>query len=105
MKPEVLVYILAILIVVFILAYAIMTNKIKEWLKFAVMLAEKELGSGTGQLKLREVYDWFLSMFPVFGKFVPFSIFSKWVDLALEWMREQLEKNQNISKFIITEEE
>ena len=34
--------------------------KVKEWLLWAVVLAEKELGSGTGQLKLRYVYDLFL---------------------------------------------
>ena len=100
MKPETLVYILAVIIIVLLLIYGIMTNKVKEWLKYAVTMAEKELGSGTGQLKLREVYDWFLEMFPVFGKIVPFSIFSKWVDLALDWMREQLKDNGNISVFV-----
>lgn len=100
MKPEIFVYILAVIIIVLLLIYGIMTNKVKEWLKFAVTFAEKELGSGTGQLKLREVYDWFLNMFPVFSKIVPFNIFSKWVDLALEWMREQLENNNNISVFV-----
>ena len=32
-------------------------NDLKEWLKYAVAEAEKALGSGTGQLKLRAVYD------------------------------------------------
>lgn len=100
MDTNILVYILAGLIIVLLLVYGIMTNKVKEWLKYAVTMAEKELGSGTGQLKLREVYDWFLEMFPVFGKIVPFSIFSKWVDLALDWMREQLKNNDNISVFV-----
>lgn len=100
MNTNILVYILAGLIIILLLVYGIMTNKVKEWLKYAVTMAEKELGSGTGQLKLREVYDWFLEMFPVFGKIVPFSIFSKWVDLALEWMREQLKNNDNISVFV-----
>lgn len=100
MDTNILVYILAALIIILLLVYGIMTNKVKEWLKYAVTMAEKELGSGTGQLKLREVYDWFLEMFPVFGKIVPFSIFSKWVDLALDWMREQLENNNNISKYV-----
>lgn len=100
MNTNILVYILAGLIIVLLLVYGIMTNKVKEWLKYAVTMAEKELGSGTGQLKLREVYDWFLEMFPVFGKIVPFSIFSKWVDLALEWMREQLKNNDSISVFV-----
>ena len=104
MDVKILVYILAAIIVALLLVYGIMTNKVKEWLKYAVTMAEKELGSGTGQLKLREVYDWFLDMFPVFGKILPFSIFSKLVDDALEWMRTQLEQNNNISKYVTEEE-
>ena len=30
-------------------------SNIKEWQKYAVIQAEKELGPGTGQLKLRKV--------------------------------------------------
>ena len=32
-------------------------DQVKEWLLYAVMAAEKELGSGTGALKLRFVYS------------------------------------------------
>lgn len=100
MNNNVLVYIMASVIFILLIVYAVMTNKVKEWLKYAVTMAEKELGSGTGQIKLREVYDWFLEMFPVFSKILPFSIFSKMVDNALEWMRLQLENNDNIRNFI-----
>ena len=31
-------------------------NKVREWLLYAVTKAEKELGGGTGQIKLRYVY-------------------------------------------------
>lgn len=92
--------------VVFVIAvligtmYGLMTGKAKEWLKFAVCVAEEKLGSGTGQLKLHYVYDMFVEQFPAFATIVPFNIFSKWVDLALEWMREQLEKNDKISQVI-----
>ena len=55
---------------------------------------------GTGQLKLRQVYDMFLERFPVFSKLIPFSVFSNWVDLALEFLREQLDKNENIKAFV-----
>lgn len=103
MKPEILVYIIAALILILLLVYAIMTNKVKEWLKYAVTMAEKELGTGTGQLKLREVYDWFLQMFPVFGKILPFSIFSRLVDDALVWMREQLSNNNMINAYVMNE--
>ena len=47
MDVKILVYILAAIIVALLLVYGIMTNKVKEWLKYAVTMAEKELGSGT----------------------------------------------------------
>lgn len=89
-------YIVFFIVVVVGCVYGCMTGKVKEWLKWAVCIAETELGSGTGQLKLRYVYDLFVEQFPVFATIVPFNIFSKWVDLALDWMREQLDKNQQI---------
>lgn len=66
--------------------------KVKEWLLLAVLEAEKQFGSGTGQLKLRSVYDLFVSRFPWLAKIVSFSTFSGWVDEALdkveEWLKE-----------------
>lgn len=38
-------------------------NKVREWLLYAVTKAEKELGGGTGQIKLRYVYDMFVARF------------------------------------------
>lgn len=93
-------YIVFFIVVIFICVYGCMTGKVKEWLKYAVTLAEKELGTGTGQLKLRQVYDWFCNTFPVFSKILPFAIFSKLVDDALEWMRIELEKNENIKAIV-----
>lgn len=85
-----------VVLAVCVVAYGISMGKVKEWLKWAVCVAEEELGSGTGQLKLHMVYDMFVEKFPFIASILPFSIFSKWVDLALEWMREQLDKNENI---------
>lgn len=93
-------YIVFIALVVLVVIYGFMTGKVKEWLKYAVYLAEKELGSGTGQLKLHEVYDFFVETFPIFAKIVPFALFSKWVDEALVWLKDQLEKNENIRNLI-----
>ena len=76
------------------------TQKTREWLRFAVSKAEIELGTGTGQLKLRTVYDMFIKKFPILSNIIPFSIFSKMVDLALEWMKEQINKNDAIKEFI-----
>ena len=72
----------------------------KEWLKWCVTKAEQELGSGTGQIKLRQVYDMFIERYPMFSKFVPFSLFSKWVDDALIFLRDQLEKNAKVKELV-----
>jgi hypothetical protein len=74
--------------------------KIKEWLKYAVTMAEKELGGKTGQLKLRMVYDMFVSKFPSVAKLISFDTFASWVDDALEWMNKQLEANKAIETVV-----
>ena len=73
---------------------------IKEWLKFAVVDAEKELGSGTGQLKLRMVYNMAVKQFPFIVQLIPFDTFSGWVDEALDWMRDQLAENKVTQSYI-----
>ena len=50
-------------------------HNLKNWLLFAVAAAEKALGSQTGELKLRMVYDQFLTKFPVVSKFMSFKAF------------------------------
>lgn len=76
--------------------------KIKEWLLYAVTEAEKELGGGTGQLKLRQVYDLFVQRFPAVAAVISFDTFSGWVDDALDQMREMLEQNKSVQKYIGT---
>lgn len=74
--------------------------KIKEWLLYAVTEAEKELGGGTGQLKLRQVYDLFVQRFPTVAAVISFDTFSGWVDEALEQMREMLAKNEHAAAYV-----
>ena len=74
--------------------------KIKEWLLFAVTKAEQELGEKTGQLKLRTVYDLFVSKFPTTAKLVSFETFSGWVDEALIEMKKMLENNKQIETIV-----
>lgn len=76
-------------------------ENLKEWLKLAVTEAEAALGSGTGQLKLRDVYDMAVEKFPWVGEFVTFETFSTWVDEALEWMNNQLESNENVKAYVV----
>lgn len=73
---------------------------VKEWLKLAVAEAEKELGSGTGQLKLRMVYEMAISHFPWIAKVIDFETFSKWVDEALIWLDNQLVNNRDVYRIV-----
>lgn len=65
-------------------------KKVREWLLWAVIKAEEELGSGTGPVKLRYVYAMFIAQFPALSKIVSFELFSKLVDEALEKMKDFL---------------
>jgi hypothetical protein len=68
-------------------------KKIKEWLVWACSESESSLGSGTGALKLRVVYDLFIKQFPIASKFIPYSVFQNWTERALlvfkEWLENQ----------------
>ena len=75
-------------------------DKVREWLLWAVTEAEKELGGGTGKLKLRQVYDLFVTRFPWLARIVPFDLFSSMVDDALEDMREMLKNNQAVKAHV-----
>ncbi|MBM6830029.1 hypothetical protein H9X85_10700 [Anaerotignum lactatifermentans] len=76
------------------------TEKVKEWLLYAVTEAEKQLGGGTGQLKLRQVYDLFVQRFPAVALAVSFETFSLWVDEALEQMRNMLAQNEQAAAYV-----
>ncbi len=75
-------------------------DKVREWLLFAVAQAEKELGSGTGQLKLRYVYDMFIAKFPHLVKVVSFESFSSLVDEVLEKFRAMLSSNKALQSYV-----
>lgn len=75
-------------------------NKVREWLIYACILAEKEIGSGTGQLKLRFVYDMFTQRFKWISRIITFAMFSSLVDEALVVIKHELETNEKIKKYI-----
>lgn len=75
-------------------------SKVREWLLYAVTKAEAELGGGTGKLKLRQVYDMFLSKFPWLAKVISFELFSEMVDDALEEMRKMLAENKAVKTLV-----
>lgn len=75
-------------------------EQVKQWLIYAVAKAEAELGSGTGQLKLRYVYDQFIKKFPAVAIFLSFEDFSKLVDEALEELEKMIKENKEIGMLI-----
>lgn len=75
-------------------------KKVKEWLLFACVEAERDFGSGKGQLKLRYVYDMFVGKFPALAKVVCFEDFSILVDEVLEKFRMLLDQNTSLKEYI-----
>lgn len=73
---------------------------VREWLLLAVVEAEKALGSNTGQLKLRYVYNLFLSKFKYLSLVISFSQFSMLVDEALDTMRDMISNNKQVEQYI-----
>lgn len=78
---------------------------IKEWLLLAVTEAEKELGSNTGQLKLRMVYSQFIDKFKYMSLLITFDEFSLLVDDALDKMRDMLNSNQAVKELVVGDKE
>lgn len=77
--------------------------KVKEWMLYAVTKAEKELGGGTGQIKLRYVYDMFVARFTWLAKTISFEMFSMMVDEALDKMKTMLESNKAMQELVSKE--
>lgn len=75
-------------------------DKVKEWLVYACMEAEKALGEKTGQLKLRMVYDMFLTKFNWLAKIITFNQFSILVDDSLEKFKHMLDSNTAVKKVV-----
>lgn len=72
----------------------------KDWLVWAVIEAEHMLGSKTGKMKLRYVYDLSIKHFPVIAKLLPFSVFAFLVEKALEVMNTMIQENKSIAEAI-----
>lgn len=101
MVLEYIILALALLLVVAVIVWLVINEKqvLINWLVKAVTEAEKELGSGTGRLKLLYVYEKFLLQFKFVSRFLPFEIFSKLVDEALKLMADLL-KNNRIAEYV-----
>lgn len=99
---NVIALIIGAIVLIGIIIYLLINQreKVIEWLKGAVVRAEKLLGEKTGQLKLRQVYDWYVEKFPILAAVVPFTVFSDWVDIALETMNYWLSKNKQVVNYV-----
>ena len=75
-------------------------NSLKEWLLYAISIAEKNFGSGNGEIKLRYVYDLFLKAFPALTDYISFENFSKLVDNSLDELEKLLENNNVINELV-----
>lgn len=75
-------------------------NKVRQYLLYAVIEAERIYQGGTGALKLRSVYTEFCQVFPALVPIISFELFSKLVDEALMEMKHILETNKNIETYV-----
>ena len=92
-----------ILVIIVVLVYFFLNGKqsVMNWLFYAVTQAERDFSeSGLGKIKLKSVYDSFVITYPIFSKIIPFKVFSAWVDLALDEMRDLLSKNWNFWNYV-----
>ena len=97
---EVQEIVMGVILAVVIIGGGIYVNGFKNWLVWAVSEAESMFGSKTGKLKLRYAYELAVKCYPMLAKFIPFSMFSKMVDTALDVMRDMIENNKDIADAI-----
>lgn len=58
------------------------------------------MGGGTGEIKLRYVYDKFLIIFPKISLFISFELFKTLVDEALSKAEELLQENEKLKNYV-----
>ena len=80
-------------------------KKVKEWLLYAVISAEREIGSNNGEIKLRKIYDFFVDRFPWLALVISFEKYKKLVDEALVRMKEMLKESESAKEYIEHENE
>lgn len=104
---DLILALLALLVFAVVLAVKFIKNpkstqmqKVKEWLVYACIEAEKSLKTGTGQVKLRYVYDLFLIRFKWMSRLISFETFSSMVDVALVEVRKILETNEKVKEYV-----
>ena len=71
-----------------------------KMLSALVTEAEKQYGSGTGELKLSSVIAQIYEKAPAAVKVIPVSTLQSWVEEALEMAKEKWAKNSNVATYI-----
>ena len=81
------------------------TEKIKQWLIWACIEAEKALQSGTGQAKLRRVYNAFIAVraFSWLAKIISFDTFSAYVSEALVEAKRMIINSRSLAEYVYGE--
>lgn len=99
---HIIVALIILLIVASVLVYKffkqpsdVQLRKVRAWLLYAVTQAEAEMGSGTGKLKLRYVYDLFITRFKWISLVISFDTFADLVHDSLDEMRDMLKNNED----------
>lgn len=92
---------LLLLIAALIFFLAVRRKNITEWLVCVCAEAEMTYGSGTGYLKLRDVYSEFVRAYPILSVIMPFDYFSSLVDNALKLLKEKLAENKAICDIVV----
>lgn len=92
--------VILLLVIVGLISFLSKKANIQKLLTYICLEAERQWGSKTGTIKLRQVYDWFTSKYPIMSTIITFNQFSKMVDIGLVEMRDLISKNPNIAKYI-----
>ena len=78
-----------------------MLDAVKAWALRGVTEAEKDLGDGTGKLKLRAVYERALEIFgSELASIISFEEFDDMIQAPLEEMRKMLETNKAAQAYV-----
>lgn len=78
-------------------------EKVKEWLLWAVVEAEKELGYDSGQVTVGYVYELFVDKFPWVSKLISAEKFNELVEDALEIVQALLRGSSELQEYVYKE--
>lgn len=80
-------------------------EKVKEWLVWACIESEKALQSGTGQAKLRRVYNAFIAVraFSWLSRIISFDTFSAYVSEALVEAKKMIINSESLAVYVYGE--